>query len=265
MKVDEWIAALQERHRAHLTSAEFLKAVRALSVRYVERRAGLSDRSVLDSAGKRAAFAAFYAPLHFLTVRAIVQAQQAARQVSPVALRTIFDLGCGSGVASAAWSLELASLANLVGIDAHAWALDEARWNWRRLELAGRTSRGDLVLGLDRWLTREARRTQPSEGALGHTGIVAGWSVNELSKSSRDRLLPLLLQAAERGAGVLVIEPLAGSATPWWREWETSVTARGGLAERWRFDAPLPEPLRIVSEAAGFQREALTAKTFRLN
>ena len=55
-----------------MTRSEFLKAIRALSARYVERRGALPDRSPLDSAGKRAAFAGFYAPLHFLTVRAVI-------------------------------------------------------------------------------------------------------------------------------------------------------------------------------------------------
>ncbi len=55
-----------------MTRSEFLKAIRALSARYVERRGVLADRSPIDSAGKRAAFAGFYAPLHFLTVRAVV-------------------------------------------------------------------------------------------------------------------------------------------------------------------------------------------------
>ena len=58
-RVDAWVEALQVRHRANLTTPEFLKAVRALSARYVERRAELPDRSPIDSAGKRSAFAAF--------------------------------------------------------------------------------------------------------------------------------------------------------------------------------------------------------------
>src|SRR6185503_19840169 len=60
-----WLRALEQRHLANLTRQEFTRAVRALSARYVERRGQLPDRSLLDSAGKRAAFALFYAPLHF--------------------------------------------------------------------------------------------------------------------------------------------------------------------------------------------------------
>jgi methylase of polypeptide subunit release factors len=149
--IDEWVAALQTRHRASLTTPEFLKAVRALSARYVERRSELASRSPLDSAGKRAAFAAFYAPLHFLTVREIVRAL-AATQVA-----RIVDLGCGTGAASAAWArddeakppddavLGAGRRVLLSGIDSNAWAVDECRWNWRQLGARGDVRRGDLV------------------------------------------------------------------------------------------------------------------------
>jgi hypothetical protein len=58
MTPDGWIDRVIERHTQSMTRPEFLKAVRALSARYVEQRAALRDRSPLDSAGKRAAFAA---------------------------------------------------------------------------------------------------------------------------------------------------------------------------------------------------------------
>src|SRR4051794_40832473 len=72
--IDRWCEALIARHTASLSRPEFLKAVRALSARYVEARGRLADRSPIDSAGKRAAFAAFYAPLHFVTMREVVRA-----------------------------------------------------------------------------------------------------------------------------------------------------------------------------------------------
>src|ERR1700759_673735 len=95
-----WIEALQPRHRGAFTNPEFLKAVRALSARYVERRGELPDRSPLDSAAKRAPFAAFYGPLPFLTVARIVEALGLTGITAP----SILDLGCGTGVASAAWA-----------------------------------------------------------------------------------------------------------------------------------------------------------------
>src|SRR5512140_214757 len=106
-----------------MTRPEFLKAIRALSARYVERRGALPDRSAIDSAGKRAAFAGFYAPLHFLTTRHVI----AALGGPPAGVASIVDAGCGTGVAGAAWALACTEPPALTGIDLSGWALDEAR------------------------------------------------------------------------------------------------------------------------------------------
>ena len=97
-----WFAALERRHLETLEFREVRKALQALSSLYVERRGRLAEGAALDSAGKRAAFALFYGPLHFLLVRSIV------RELKTAALppRAILDLGCGTGVAGAAWALE---------------------------------------------------------------------------------------------------------------------------------------------------------------
>src|SRR5262245_58287226 len=77
--VDRWLTALSARYTREFDRPQLLKAIRALSARYVQRRSELSERSAVDSAGKRAAFAAFFAPLHFLTARLIVPALRASR------------------------------------------------------------------------------------------------------------------------------------------------------------------------------------------
>ena len=59
---------------ASLSRVEFLRAARALSARYVETRRTLPDRSPLDSAGKRAAFALLFGPIHFAAVAGVVDA-----------------------------------------------------------------------------------------------------------------------------------------------------------------------------------------------
>ena len=251
--LETWLAALDARHRSTLTSAEFLKALRALSARYVERRSTLADRSPIDSAGKRAAFAAFYAPLHLLTVQALVRG--ASLGAAPV--RTLLDLGCGTGVASAAWALELPETPMLFGIDTHAWATSEARWNWRQLGLRGEVRCGDLVEAAERLLRRR-------ETSLAGTGVIAGWSVNEIADAARARLLPILLALAARGAGIVVIEPLARSAAPWWDAWAVAVTAAGGRAGQWKFDVALPPALAELDRAAGFTREGLGARSLSL-
>ena len=251
--VGPWLDALAVRHRSSLTTSEFLKALRALSVRYVERRGALPARSPLDSAGKRAAFAAFYAPLHFLTVGEIVRALGADR----LELDTIIDLGCGTGVASAAWSGGLARRARVQGVDMNAWAIGEAEWNWRQLGIDGRARRGDLV---DAAEARLARRSDP----LDRTGIIAAWSVNELPRPAQDRLLPALLELGRRGAHVLLVEPLSNMATPWWAVWKSAFLAAGGRADEWKFDIDLPPALAALDDAAGFRREGLGGKTLAI-
>ena len=98
--VDSWLAALEARHLANLTRPELTRALRALSSCYVERRDKLPSGAALEGAGKRAAFALFYGPLHFVTVMAVVR----ARLAHEIPLDTIADMGCGTGVGGAAWA-----------------------------------------------------------------------------------------------------------------------------------------------------------------
>lgn len=241
--VDTWLAALDERHVAPWRPIEFTKALRALSVRYVERRGELPDRSPLDSAGKRAAFAAFYAPLHFLVVARIVAAlPDRARRVTSVT-----DLGCGTGVGAAAWALSADPVASVAGVDTHAWALEEAAWNWRTLGLSGRARRGDL--------------TGAVPSAHPGAGLICAWSVNEVSGAGRATLLPGILTFVERGGVALVIEPLAKGVTPWWPEWTGAFERIGGRADEWKFPPDLPARLRERSQRAGFRRESLGARS----
>src|SRR4026209_95196 len=93
------MTALEARHLADLRVPEVTRALRALSSAYVERRrqtmarAGGHVHGALDTAGKRAAFALFYAPLHFIAVSEVIRAR-GAHTVPP---KTIIDLGCGTG------------------------------------------------------------------------------------------------------------------------------------------------------------------------
>ena len=68
------------------------RALRALSSAYVERRHTVARGGPLDSAGKRAAFALFYAPLHFLAAIHVIQRLSKAVTPSP---STVLDIGCG--------------------------------------------------------------------------------------------------------------------------------------------------------------------------
>lgn len=247
--VHDWLDALVARHTSALSRPEFLKAVRALSARYVERRAEIPRRSPIDSAGKRAAFAAFFAPLHLLTAREVARALGAGDGL----LTQLIDLGCGTGAASAGFALACDRPPEIVGIDRHAWSLDEAAWSWRFLGLRARTRRADLVQAV----AELARRPRPTRG----TAVVAAWSINELDDAARRALLPDLLTLMDLGYRVLIIEPLARTAVPWWKAWADTWQHHGGRADEWKFEPALPPVLADLSDAAGFRRDSLGART----
>lgn len=255
-----WLEALHARHVAPYRPQEFTRALRALSMRYVERRNELAERSALDSAGKRAAFAAFYAPLHYLTVREIVRAlPEGARQAT-----AITDLGCGTGVGAAAWEGARSAAtgagavaprpAQLFGVDMSQWALEETKWNWRTLGLGGKAKRGDLVA--------EASAIEPARpGSANGRALILAWSVNELPRDAQARLLPVLLKYAQNGGQILIVEPLARAATPWWNHWSTEFAPLNARVDEWKFRVDLPPMLKELSSRAGFNREHLGARS----
>lgn len=252
-EVEAWMKALLERHLRPLGKPAFLRAVRALSARYVERRHLLTERSAFDSMGKRAAFAAFFAPLHFMTT--FLAVQQTGLSDAPT--ERIVDLGCGTGAAAAAWAMASARRPIVSGIDIHPWAVAETNWTWRTLNLNGHASRGDLIAACQR--LRQARRA-PAAG----TSIVLGWAVNELSNDGRRVLLPLLLDLARDGASVLVIEPVARRITPWWDEWAATFGEAGGVSEDLRFAITFTGEFAELDRDAGFRREELSARSLSI-
>src|SRR5471032_3141854 len=115
------MARLEARHLAELTFPEVSRALRALSSTYVERRQKLGEGAALSGAGKRAAFALFYGPLHYMLVAHIVRALPGATDD----VATLVDLGCGTGASGAAWAVACKQSPRVVGIDRHPWALGE--------------------------------------------------------------------------------------------------------------------------------------------
>jgi len=245
-----WLDSLLARHQRTFAPAEFLKAVRALSARYVERRAQLAQQTPTDSAGKRAAFAAFFAPLHFLTARAIVDASG----LRDAGVDRLVDLGCGTAAVGAAWASSLPAPPQITGVDKQGWCLDEARLTWRAFGLDGRVVRGDLLVSAEK-LVRDA-----SIRNRARVGIALGWSVNELDNATRARLLPAILALTRAGHPLLLIEPLARGMSPWWDDWVGALTPSGAHAQDWKFDIDLPSALAAIDEAAGFRREGLGAR-----
>jgi hypothetical protein len=60
---------------------------------------------------------------------------------------------------------------------------------------------------------------------------------------------------------VLVVEPLARSAAPWWAGWQHAFAGAGGRADEWRFRIELPEIVAKLDRAAGLDHRELTARS----
>ena len=240
--MDSWLAALEDRHLANLTFSEVTRALRALSSTYVERRARLTERSAFDSAGKRAAYALYYSPLHFFTVSLIADALEFAARPA----RHIVDVGCGAGACGAAWASRLRPPAQVTGIDAHTWALTEATFTYRSFGLSADTRRGHAD-----------RLTLPRSA----DAIVAGWVLNELDESTRASARSLLVDAVADGKQVLIVEPISTRVSPWWTEWAREFESIGGRADQWRFSVELPDLLKRLDRAAGMRHDQLTARS----
>jgi SAM-dependent methyltransferase len=242
-KFDRWFAALEERHLADLRPAEVNRALRALSDDYVHRRHRVGA-DALAGRGKRAAFALFYGPLHYLVVRAVARELSLSRS----ALSQVVDLGCGTGAAGAAVASALTSAPHVLGIDRQGWTLEEAAFTYRHFGLAHRIIRSDA---------RVLQVRRPSD-----TLVLAAYVVNELDNAARDVLLESLMVAAKAGAALLVVEPIARSIAPWWNGWSAALRELDVREDEWRFSDPLPQALRRMDRAAGLDHAQRKARTF---
>lgn len=238
----QWLRALEARHLADLRTPEVVRALRALSAAYVERRHTISRGATLDTAGKRAAFAMFYGPLHFLATQHVVRELEATIPAPTV----ILDLGCGTGVAGAAWALAADGRPIVRGVDRHPWAIEETRWTYRQLGVRGTAARGDLS---------RLPRVRPSDA------VVCAYVLNELADSNRRQLERRLFMHTERGTRVLVLEPIARRVTPWWDATRHAVEAAGGRCDEWRIPVELPPTLQLLDKAAGLNHHELTLRS----
>jgi hypothetical protein len=234
-----WIRQNESRHLANLTIPEVARALRALSSAYVERRGAIGARRVLDGAGKRAAFALYYAPIHYLAVAQVLEAIGGAMTHLPV-----LDLGCGTGAVGAAVAVSTGAT-SITGMDTHPWALDEARQTY-------------AAFGLDATLHRAtlSRLRLPRRPVT----IAAGYVVNELDDEDRVRLLDTLLAAARTGSRIFVIEPLARGVTPWWPGWIDSLAPLGGRHDERKLTIDPPPIVQRLGEAAGLTPTAVNVR-----
>lgn len=239
-----WLDDLEQRHLADLRFPEVSRALRALSATYVERRSKIGEGAALSGAGKRAAFALFYAPLHALLVHHVAEQTTSARRR---VRKTVVDLGCGTGAAGAAWAIA-SGATDVIGIDRHPWAIDEARATYRAFGLRSRCSVDDL-----------SKASLPADAH-----VLAAYAVNELADDRRARLLETLLAHASRGGGVAVVEPLAGFVAPWWKAWRAAFEAAGGQADEWRIRPVLPPIVAKLDRAAGLNHREVTGRSLVL-
>lgn len=239
-----WFEALERRHLENLRFSEVRRAVQALSSLYVERRERLETNSPFSGAGKRAAFAMYFGPLHFLLIQQIVRSLEARIPEGAA----IVDLGCGTGVAGAAWALEMTPLPKVIGIDRNSWALQEAKWTYHQLGIRGNARNADV---------NTAR-------IPANTGVIAAFTINELEPASRERFCSEFIRIAKSGSPVLIVEPIAKRVAAWWDDWAERWLKIGGRADEWRFRVTLPERLALMDRAAGLDHRELTGKSLWL-
>ena len=244
-RLARWIAALEAKHLAELTFPEVSRALRALSSTYVERREKLAEGAALSGTGKRAAFALFYGPLHYLLLSHIVEQLPGAT----ANVQALLDLGCGTGAAGAAWAAACAMPPRVTGIDRHPWAIGEAAATYRAFGLPAKVRQGDI-----------AGVTLPR----GPVSILAAFTMNELADPERDALLARLVERASQGDRVLIVEPLAGFVARWWGRWRTTFEAAGGRADEWRLRTELPPIVAKLDRAAGLNHREITGRSLWL-
>lgn len=207
---DRWLETTAQRFSPPLEFREIRRGAQALSSLYVERRGDgdLAGRAY-RGAGKRAASASYFAPLHFLTA---CYARAAVGPAWPAPAR-IWDLGCGTGALGAALARSFETTPDVVAIDRSGFALGEARHTYRSFGIYARTRRGRIPGALPK----------PVAGDL--WGF--GFALNELDPDARSDTLAAIAEALARGVRLFIVEPLAGPATPWWSEWSARLAGHG--------------------------------------
>jgi tRNA G46 methylase TrmB len=240
----QWFEQLERRHLAHLNFSEVRRAVQALSSLYVERRERLDASSAFSGAGNRAAFAMYFAPLHFLFIHEIVRAIDARIPADAA----ILDLGCGTGAAGAAWALENEPQPKVIGVDRNSWAMQECKWTYRQLGVRGIAKTADI-------------NTLRVPAA---TAVIAAFTMNEIDAASRERLHGEFVNASRHGSPILIVEPIARRLVSWWDEWARDFKAKGGREDEWRFPVELPERLALMDRAAGLNHRELTGRSLWL-
>lgn len=229
--LESWVEQESARALADLRFPDVRRAVQALSTLYVQKRSrGGLDRRAGDGAGKRAAFASYYAPLHFMGAAV---AADVVRLSDACGVTEVVDLGCGTGAVGAAVARLLPGSPPVTGVDANASAVRVCARTFQALKVRGRARVGRLPGALP--------RVRP--GAV----VVAGWSLNELGDADRAAVLGSLEAVVARGGGLFVVEPLSTRAVPWWPRLQARFPA--ALTTEFREPIERPDWIRRLDEA----------------
>lgn len=240
--LDAWIASIVA--RSGLSTTDVRKGVRSLSSRYVERRGPPTRGGAADaSAARLVAFASYYGTLHLLTAHAVM-----ASRGKPfgAGVARILDLGAGSGGAGIGVALALEAAAGIEAMDRSSKSLAIAREGFGLFGLRGRTRRGSLPSALPR----------AGEGDL----IVAGWVLNECSDDDRSASVGRLRESVQRGARLLVLEPLSGRVVPWWSGVAQELSAAGIADGMEKWEIPRPDWIETLDRASGLDHREIGAR-----
>jgi SAM-dependent methyltransferase len=246
---DRYLEALSSRHLRDLKFSEVTRALRSLSVGYVQKREERGLARALDGRGKRAAFALYYGARHFLAADALIRDFNLGF-AGTGRRTTVLDLGCGTGVCGAAWALRSAPKAHVVGADRSSFALHEARWTYGALRIHGDTRRS-IAEGL------QAVR-QPD-------GVVMGWTLNELDSAHRADIGKALLPWVARGTRLLIVEPVSARVSPWWAEWTAPFEGHGCSAHETKLKITLPPKIALLARSAGLGLDPLVLRVLVSN
>jgi SAM-dependent methyltransferase len=255
------MAELERRQLADLTFAEVARALRALSSAYVERRSRLKQGAALSGVGKRAAFALYYGPLHYLLLSHVVSALgETVREID-----TLLDLGCGTGASGAAWAGACARRPRVVAVDRNPWAVDEARRCYAALGVNATVRVGDFRREIDSGVGRRSRSSASAADdrrSGRRSGVLLAFALNEIDdQQSLDAIREALLRRADSGERILIVEPLAGFVAPWWDGWARAFIARGGRSDQWRVRLPVPPIVEKLGRAAGLDYRELRGRS----
>ncbi len=90
---------------------------------------------------------------------------------------------------------------------------------------------------------------------------MAAYVLNELSEPLRRSLEQSLVEYAQNGARVLVIEPISRRAAPWWDDTAARLCEAGFRVDAWRFDIERPAIVAKFDTATRLNHRTLTVRS----